>query len=323
MTRSSAREPAVSVVMPVMNVRPFIAEALGSIVNQSLQAIEIIVIDDGSTDGTGELLERFSATDSRISVITTENRGIVSALNDGCARARAPLIARMDGDDVSMPDRLLLQLRYLDANPEVVMVGCGVQTVDPRGRLLDRWCLRCDHEAIMRELLAGKGSAMPHPGVMFRRKAFIQAGAYREAYRYVEDLDLFIRMGMVGRLANLEAVLLRYRVHLGSTNARRRDLQAARTQGLLREFQELRKSLGMTDPVPQDVAPPNAGSTSRADVLFDWVIRALRAGRPLLAFYYAMRIPLLQPLSFHAWLMSLRGARMALGSLRPDRPSDR
>src|SRR4051812_47715917 len=125
--------PAVSIVMPVYNGAAYLAEAVRSMLGQTFEDYEFVIVDDGSTDRTPRILAEFERQDRRIRVISRANTGIVGALNDGIAAAEAPLVARMDADDVSTPQRLHRQVAYLLDHPEVVVLGSRVIGTDPYG----------------------------------------------------------------------------------------------------------------------------------------------------------------------------------------------
>ena len=126
--------PRVSVVMPVYNAEGFVEAAARSILDQTFTDLELIAVDDGSTDGSGAILDRLAAADPRLRIVRRPNTGVTGALNDGLAAARAPLIARMDADDVSAPTRLEKQLAYLDAHPDIGLLGCAWTTCPADGR---------------------------------------------------------------------------------------------------------------------------------------------------------------------------------------------
>ena len=125
----------ISVLLPVYNVEPYVADALTSIQSQTFSDIEIVVVDDGSTDGTLRIVEQFASTDGRIKVVrSTRNQGLSAALNLGLTYCRAPFIARMDGDDIALPERLEKQLNFLEQTPGVALVGCASIQIDQSGR---------------------------------------------------------------------------------------------------------------------------------------------------------------------------------------------
>jgi glycosyltransferase involved in cell wall biosynthesis len=207
--------PAVSVVMPVRDAEATIDEALASVLGQTLRDLEVVVVDDGSTDRTPALLDTWAARDDRVRPSRGPARGIVAALNDGLAAARAPLVARMDADDVALPGRLEAQVAYLAARPDVAVAGCLVECF-PRHALTagmrhyEAWLNSVvEPEDVARELFVE--SPMPHPGVMFRRDAVLAAGGYRDG-PFPEDYDLWLRLHAEGRrLGKVREVLLRWR----------------------------------------------------------------------------------------------------------------
>jgi glycosyltransferase involved in cell wall biosynthesis len=216
-----ASAPDISVIMAVHNGRNFLPEAIDSILGQTLRSLEFIIIDDGSSDGSSELLDAYAARDSRLRVIHQKNCGLTVSLNHGLTVARAPLIARMDGDDISMPDRLEKQARFLKAHEDHVLVGSEVLMISPEGSpLRDRGHSQV-HGSIRRELLLGYGSALTHPAVMFRKSALEKIGPYDVDFSTMQDLDLFLRLSEVGNVANLAKVLLHWRQHPQSVNRTR------------------------------------------------------------------------------------------------------
>lgn len=212
--------PEISVILPVYNGERFLSDALASLDAQTFRRFEVIAIDDGSTDRSGEILEKHAGCDSRVRVIRRSNTGIVGALNEALALAQGEFAARMDADDICMPERFASQITYLRTHLDCVAVGGEVVFTDPTARPLIRSQLAHDHDAILKELLAGNGGALVHPAVMFRRSAVVAVGAYREEFRYVEDLELYLRLISRGRLANLPETVLHYRQHLSSINHR-------------------------------------------------------------------------------------------------------
>ena len=209
--------PDVSVLMPVRNEAGYLAAALRSISRQTFSAWELIAIDDGSTDDTPVILADAAAGDSRIRVIRREGGGLVAALNTGLEQCRAPLIARMDGDDISHPRRLELQAAYLDSHGDVGLVATGFRHF-PRQELkqgmyaYEVWqnSLTC-HEAIMQDRFVE--SPFVHPSVMVRRNLFDSVGGYRDC-GWAEDYDLWLRIAETGtRFARLPQQLFFWRDH--------------------------------------------------------------------------------------------------------------
>lgn len=192
--------------MPVRNGERFLCEALESTLAQTVSGLEVIAVDDGSTDATPEILAETARRDPRLRVIGNTGAGITAALNAGFARAGAPLVARMDADDVMLPDRLERQLDLLSRSPDVAVVGGGVILTDEAGREIDR---APGSESPSLEA----GNDLAHPTVVVRAEAFHEAGGYR--LDGSEDYDLWLRIEERWRLAAVPEPVLRYRLHSG------------------------------------------------------------------------------------------------------------
>ncbi len=206
--------PRISVILPVYNGEAYLSEAIESILNQTFRDFEAIIIDDGSKDGSLAILEEIAARDPRVRVVSRENRGLVATLNQGIELARAPLIARMDADDISLPERFEKQVAYMDAHPECVALGTFVTFVDPRGRpLSDTWFQQSTHEEIDGSHIRAERCQLCHPSTMIRTEAIRSVGGYRDAFVSAEDFDLWLRLGELGNLENLPEILLYYRQH--------------------------------------------------------------------------------------------------------------
>ena len=208
--------PPVSVVMSVFNGQAFLAEAVESILGQTYGDFEFVVIDDGSTDSTPEILASYAARDARISVHRHGNRGRVSSLNAGIERARGKYIARMDADDISLSERLQEQVCFMDAHPEVGLLGGAFELISAKGRVLKTIRFPSEDSAIRSVLLAY--NPFSHPTVMIRKDVLLASGWYRKALLDADDYDLWLRISERSQVANLEKCVLRYRVHSGQVS---------------------------------------------------------------------------------------------------------
>ena len=208
---TASHEPTLSVVMPVHNGADYLQESIQSILSQTHAEFEFVIVDDGSTDRTPEILQAWATRDPRVRVVRTRSRlGVVGSANRAVAEARAPVCARMDADDVSHPDRLRRQWAVLQAHPEACLVGTLAELVDARGRVI---------RPRDRSALLSRGGAVPpfpHGSIMFRRRAFEAVGGYRPACAYWEDRDLFLRLAEQGKVLVLPAALYQLRCHAGS-----------------------------------------------------------------------------------------------------------
>ncbi|HLJ51216.1 MAG TPA: glycosyltransferase [Bryobacteraceae bacterium] len=201
----------VTVLMAVYNGARTVGDAIESICSQSYADWDLLIVDDGSSDDTWEILERYVAADPRIHAIRNpNNRGLAYSLNRGWQAADSSLIARMDADDVSVPERLQLQVDFMRLNPDVAVLGAGVLMVDDEGRTLGSVLppeLHRDLQAAMY-----KENPFAHPTVMMRRGFLETMGGYDERLRRAQDADLWLRGYRRFRYHNLQAPLVRYRL---------------------------------------------------------------------------------------------------------------
>ncbi len=218
--------PRVSVLMSVYNGAAYLGRTLESLLGQTLGEIEIVVMDDGSTDGTRDLLQGFAAVDPRVRPArNSRNLGQPASLNRGLELLRGELIARNDADDLALPERLARQAAFLDARPEVVMVGCQASLIDDQERPLGAAAPYPLSDAGIRALMLAS-IAFCGPAIMFRR-GLVQEGGLRfdPATAYAEDYDFCSRAMAHGRLANLPQTLLAYRVHQASISQKNTERQ--------------------------------------------------------------------------------------------------
>ena len=252
----------MSVLLPVRDGARFLREALESVLAQTLADFELLVVDDGSTDETPEILA--SVTDERLRVLRQDRLGLVPALNRAVAEARAPFLARMDADDVSFPERLDRQVAYLDARPEVALLAVGVETSGGA-----RIVLPDDDAALRRRLLLRNPFA--HGSVAVRREALERAGGYRADYGANEDYDLWRRIARDWKLGAVPEILYRYREHAGAVTRSRVD---ERVESRERLRGELWREPALLRAVGRDSDPVEARALLR---------EALRRRRPGLA----------------------------------------
>jgi len=230
--------PPVSVVVPVYNGERFLAEAVASILEQTYANLELIVIDDGSTDGSLRVLQRFR--DPRMRVLVNErNLGGARSANRAMTEARGVYVARMDQDDVSLPRRLERQVEFLEGHPEIAVVGTWVQIVDDEGREIGHRRFATGSDDVRKALL--RFCALVHSSVMFRKAPVVAAGGYGTGRlgRHCRDYELWLRLSETVRLANIPEVLVQYRVHSGQMSSERvlgliRDTAACRNHAIRR-----------------------------------------------------------------------------------------
>jgi glycosyltransferase involved in cell wall biosynthesis len=295
----NGKVPAISVVMPVFNTEQYLPYALESIRAQTCEDFEFIILDDGSTDSSVHLIQQFAEGDDRVRFFPLEHRGYVSLLRRGLNHCRGEFVARMDSDDISMPERFEKQLAYLRANPDCVAVGTRVALIDPYGSRVEKPTHKTTHEEIETELLAGIGWALVHPSVMMRREPLVRVGGYREDLMVSEDLDLFLRLAEVGKLANLPDVLLQYRQHLGSVNYTRYEQQKAVKRQIVADAYRRRHL-----PMPQNWAFRERKLLPHPEQYRRWGWAALRSGNLPVARRHAWSAIRQAPLSMDTWRLT-------------------
>ncbi|MEE4348763.1 MAG: glycosyltransferase [Pacificimonas sp.] len=212
--------PAVSILMSVRDGERFLPSTLASLRAQTFADVEYVVIDDGSTDRTGRILDRFADRQKRVTLLRNKvSRGLAASLNLGLRECRANLVARADADDIHMPSRLAKQVSFLEGNGDAGLVSCGFRRIDAAGEVIDVETAMTDPDLIAFAMMFE--TPILHPGAMFRRKAVREIGGYDETLWTAQDSDLWLRLRETTRLANIAEPLVDYRVHDGGIVARR------------------------------------------------------------------------------------------------------
>lgn len=198
--------PKISVVMSVYNAEQYLGEATDSILNQTFKNFEFIIVNDGSTDSSLDIIKSYN--DARIVVIDQKNTGLAKALNNGIKIAKGKYIARMDADDISMPDRLQLQYDFLEKHPECVAVGSNAEIIDKDGNYV-----YTSNQALCWEEIKNNLPSTPfiHSSTMYRKTDFDKVGGYPEIYR-IEDVVFFNKLAKIGELRNVPDILIKYRL---------------------------------------------------------------------------------------------------------------
>ncbi|MBN1886764.1 MAG: glycosyltransferase [Thermoflexales bacterium] len=279
--------PKVSVLMSVYNGERYLREAVESILGQTLANFEFIIIDDGSTDDTWNILAEYAFRDRRVVLIRNEgNIGLTHSLNKGLQLARGEYVARLDADDVSLPERLDRQVHYLDLHPHVGVLGTWLSRIDASGNVIDtlalptvsgvlKWSLHFDN-------------CFPHSSVVLRRALLDQVGAYSSDVAYAQDYELWSRMSTRTLLANLPQVLLLRR--LGADNISAIHLQAQ--SEIVIEVMQATMARTLGDEVPagfvmnlhrmmRGVTLPDSQSVCELARFIDRLLHAYLASEPL------------------------------------------
>jgi len=213
--------PIISVVMPVYNAEQYLDQAIESILNQTFDDFEFIIINDGSLDSSLAIIRKYERQDKRIFLIDKDNGGIVDALNDGLRIAKGKFIARMDSDDIAYPNRFEKQIKVFGDNPEIDLVYTDTKLIDKNGDIIcDSWRPNLEKTLLNLEI----HTFVPHPTVMFKKDTVLNLGGYTMIRPHAEDLDLWLRMKNNGcKFFYLNKNLLYYRLNPNSVRANAHD----------------------------------------------------------------------------------------------------
>jgi len=288
--------------MPVYNGAEFVVRAADSILRQTLRNLELIIIDDGSTDDTWTAIKKLTERDRRIHIFRNKsNVGIPGTSNRAISLARGRFIARQDADDWSYPDRLEKQIRYLRNHANIVAVGSQMLVVDQKGHFIRLWRVPLIHEDIDLRHINGFGLQLPHGTMVVRTEAIASIGGYREDFLQGGDHEMILRLTEIGRIANLPNVLYRYTRHGENTTSLHREKYAPNKKIALREAWN-RRGLGE---LPFQVIPNPA-------------MKFRDGSRMVSLFIYGLKNVLRNPSSPEGW-SALKGAAARLVRKRGNR----
>lgn len=290
----------VSVVMPAYRPGRYFMPAVESVLLQSHDSLELIIVDDGSGDEFSKIYEKCAERDSRIKIVRGGHLGSAAARNLGIRHSRGEFIATMDSDDIALPERLSIQVSYLNANPQVVCVGADHEIIDDRDRFLTALRLPKGNSEIQRVMLEGHGS-LCHPATLIRAEALRSVGGYDEEFAAASDIDMLLKLGELGELENLPEVLLKYRIHGSSISGKNGQLQrkmalvacerAWRRRGIEGQFTA-------TEPWRVD---SNAETASRMYLMYGWW--AFQHQNFETAMVYAWKAVRVRPFSKKVWIL--------------------
>lgn len=251
----------MSVVLSVYNGGAYLAEAVESVLSQTYADFELVAIDDGSTDGSGAVLDGYAERDGRVRVLHQENRGLIASLNRGVEASRGALVARMDADDVALPDRLQKQVDYLDQHPEVGLLGGIARYIDASGEdaggAWPRW-----YPPALNAWRTLFETVLCHPTVVIRRSVLDAVGVYDPAALHAEDYELWTRAIFHTRIANLPDPVLYRRKWEGTVGEVHSDRQERTVSDAVQAVQS--RLLGR--PVDREIAVAARGLATRRPV---------------------------------------------------------
>lgn len=205
------KKPLITVLMPAYNMEHYINQAIESILNQTFKDFEFLIIDDASSDKTRSVIKFYMKKDKRIRlIINKENSKIAWTLNKGIKEARGGIIARMDPDDISSPNRLLTQFNFLKKHPEVAIVGANIIIINGAGKVISK--REYPETSVKMKALMFRYSPFAHPVIMFRKNIFEEFGCYDVKMEQAEDLDLWFKIGSKYEFATVPKTLLQYRI---------------------------------------------------------------------------------------------------------------
>lgn len=289
--------PLVSVLMTVYNGRRYLAEAIESILRQTLSDFEFIIVDDGSTDGSLDLLRTYEKQDARIRLYERPHAGIVPAANFGLRQCRGDFVARMDSDDIATPRRFEWQVETLRSNPDAVVCGGAYELIDAAGRLLRPEWPPTDDETLQELCLLGM-TPICQPLSMIRKSAMDRVGEYDVVVETAEDNDMWLRLGEIGKLICVSEILLKYRQHAASVSEVKSLAQADRIRiGCEKAY--ARRNLERRFISPPAWRPSGAGSQYQFLLKYGWW--AFKYAQRRTAMIYGLKALHMRPLSREAW----------------------
>jgi glycosyltransferase involved in cell wall biosynthesis len=224
-------KPKVSVILPVYNGAKYVKQAIESVLRQTFSDFELIIINDGSTDGSLEIIK--SSHDPRIKIVDQENKGLITTLNTGIALSRAEHIARIDADDIwSNQDKLSRQMNYISQNPDCAVLGTWANIIDEDGNKISRLAYPKTDREIRSKILTK--CCFVHPSVIFNKIMCEKAGGFNGQERYIEDYGLWLRMGQFGKFANIPEYLMSYRINKSGITQQKNYIQSQNSLAVIK-----------------------------------------------------------------------------------------
>lgn len=231
-------KPTVSVIIPSYNREAFVSESIESVLKQTYTDWEIIIIDDASTDKTGEMVRVYTKGDPRIKYFRNErNLGIAKTRNKGLDLAQGRFIAPLDSDDVWLDEnKLKNQVEFLEVNHDYVLIGGGIMYIDKDSKPI-RKMLFPIYDSVIRNIIL-QYNPFPHSTVLYRRNAAQKCGGYPEEYTICEDYELWLKLGLKHKFTNFPKVLTGYRIHGGNITYKKRLTAAANTLAIVKKYKK-------------------------------------------------------------------------------------
>ncbi|MCD6460119.1 glycosyltransferase [bacterium] len=228
-------KPIISVLMGVHNGEQYLNSSISSILFQTFKDFEFIIVNDGSTDSSGKIIDKYAKKDSRIKVIHHENKGLTKSLNIAAQHAQGKYLARQDADDISLPKRLQIQIKYLQKFPQVKILGTSNYMIDYRGKVINRFLRPSSTEQIKKYMPFG--NQLCHGSILAEKEFFMEMQGYDESYRYAQDYEFWFRVLSKGyQINNLRWPLYMWRIHDKSIAGFKLDKQKQIVEGILNKY---------------------------------------------------------------------------------------
>jgi len=264
---TETKSPLVSVLMCVYNDEKYVGLAIESILNQSYKNYEFIIVDDGSTDNTSNILKSYSGKNECIKLFRINNSGTTAAANFGLSKVKGKYVARIDSDDISFPERLKIEVEFLERNPGAALIGGGAEIIDVNGNVIGERNIKTINPA--RTLL--KRNIFQQSDVMFRTDVVKNLGGYREKFFNGEDYDLWLRISEKAEIVKLNTFLGQWRLNGSGYSFSRRKEQLL-SDKIIKEFAKQRRTSGKDDYDNYEPIPPSKHRQNINDFSYDiWV----------------------------------------------------
>jgi glycosyltransferase involved in cell wall biosynthesis len=232
------QSPILSIILPAYNAATYIAETIESVLHQDYTNFELLIIDDGSTDTTAQVVHPFTSDQRVIYIKDEHNIGLIQTLNKGISLAKGKYIGRIDADDIwHNPNKISMQMEYFDTHPDTVLIGTSAIAIDQSGKTLFTMKYPSEEQIIRKQFLSG--NPFIHPSVICLKEAMVNAGGFLTEDTYAEDYGLWLRIAALGHIHNISEPLMKYRIHgngVSQSNAIKQTMQSLR---ITKEFRKV------------------------------------------------------------------------------------
>ncbi len=300
--------PKISVIIPIYNASDYLAEAIDSILQQTFTQFELLLCDDRSSDNSTSIAQAYADQDERVIFLQNErNMGVSATRNRLQQLAKGEYTAVMDADDIAHPNRFQVQYDFMQANPHVVCCGSNHRLIDDKGRVITTLALPEVDEEIQSRALAGHGSIC-HPAAMIRSEAILQVGGYDPDFKSALDLDMWLKLGEVGELYNIQQTLLDYRIHDKSISGSKSQQQRDNARKACERAWARRNIQGHFE--ASDMWRPQSDKDSRLHFMLKYGWWSLGEESPEAAVHYSWEALKLSPFKLECWKLFLLSLKL-------------